>query len=146
MPCGLAAVSQPVDDADRLHRQQPRLRRALRALGQRTAVAMNALMALQTVVAIWILRWPQARLTYYALMPVIAAACIVTWQGAPSLLSTAATTLSTIGRMQSNETRLRALLLASTPFWAAHDLAVGSLPGLLADLLSTAIGAVMLRR
>jgi hypothetical protein len=54
--------------------------------------------------------------------------------------------LSTIGRMQTNETALRVLLLASTPFWAAHDVVVGSLPGLIADLLSMATGAAMLLR
>jgi Bacterial inner membrane protein len=61
-------------------------------------------------------------------------------------LSTTATTLSTIGRMQTDETTLRLLLLASTPFWAAHDLIVGSLPGLIADVLSMATGAIMLLR
>jgi hypothetical protein len=48
--------------------------------------------------------------------------------------------------MQSRETILRALLLAAAPFWAAHDLIVGSLPGLIADLLGTATGITMLLR
>jgi Bacterial inner membrane protein len=113
-------------------------------LDQWTAVAMNGLMAVQTIVAIWLIRWPRLRLAYYALMPVVAGASIATWQGSPSFLSAVATTLSTIGRMQRNETFLRALLLASAPFWAAHDLIVGSLPGLVADLLSMATGAAML--
>jgi hypothetical protein len=113
-------------------------------LDQWTAVAMNGLMAVQTIVAIWLIRWPRLRLAYYALMPVVAGASIATWQGSPSFLASAATTLSTIGRMQRNETFLRALLLASAPFWAAHDLIVGSLPGLVADLLSMATGATML--
>jgi Bacterial inner membrane protein len=109
-----------------------------------TAVAMNGLMAVQTVVAIWLVRRPRLRLAYYALMPVVVGASLATWQGPPSFLAAAATTLSTIGRMQNNETLLRVLLLASTPFWAAHDLMVGSLPGLIADLLSMGIGAAML--
>jgi hypothetical protein len=113
-------------------------------LDQWTAVAMNGLMAVQTIVAIWLIRWPRLRLAYYALMPVVAGASIATWQGSPSFLSAVATTLSTIGRMQRNETFLRALLLASAPFWAVHDLIVGSLPGLVADLLSMATGAAML--
>jgi hypothetical protein len=77
-------------------------------------------------------------------MPVLAGTGFVTWQGLPSFPAATATTLSTIGRMQANEIVLRALLLASTPLWAAHDLAVGSLPGLTADLLSTTTGATML--
>jgi Bacterial inner membrane protein len=79
-------------------------------------------------------------------MPVLALASVITWQGLPSLLSATATTLSTIGRMQTNDTALRVLLLTSTPFWAAHDLIVGSGPGLIADVLSMAIGAMMLLR
>jgi hypothetical protein len=113
-------------------------------LDQWTAVVMNGVMAVLTVVATGLVRWPQLRVVYYALMPVVAGASFATWQGWPSLLSTAATTLSTIGRMQRNERLLRALLLASMPFWAAHDLLVGSLPGLAADLLSMATGTVML--
>jgi hypothetical protein len=115
-------------------------------LGQWTAVAMNALMAVQTIVAILLVRLPRLRWAYYALMPVLGAASVMTWQGLPSFLSAAATMLSTIGRMQSNETALRLLLLASTPLWAAHDLMVSSLPGLIADLLSMATGATMLLR
>jgi len=115
-------------------------------LGQWTAVAMNGLMSVQTIVAIWLVRWPRLRWAYFALMPVLAGASVATWQGLPSLLSLTATTLSTIGRMQSNEIVLRVLLLSSTPFWTVHDLVVGSLPGLVADLLSMASGATMLLR
>ena len=115
-------------------------------LGHWTAVAMNSILAVQTVAAIGFVRFPQLRLAYFALVPVLVCAAAVTWQGAPSLLSAAATSLSTIGRIQHNETFLRALILASTPFWAGHDLMVGSLPGLLADLLSMTTGAIMLLR
>jgi hypothetical protein len=105
-------------------------------LGHWTAVLMNAIMSAQTLVAIGLERRPQLRWVYYALMPVLALACIVTWRGFPSFLSTTATTLSTLGRMQRNERILRILVLASTPFWAAHDLTIGSLPGVIADVLS----------
>ena len=113
-------------------------------LGDRTAAAMNGLLAVQTLVAIWLVRQPRLRWVYYALMPVLAGTGFVTWQGLASFLAAAATTLSTVGRMQANEIVLRLLLLASTPFWAAHDFLVGSLPGLTADLLSMTTGAMML--
>jgi hypothetical protein len=100
----------------------------------------------QTVVAILLVRLPSLRWAYYALMPVLALASVLTWQGLPSFLSAAATTLSTIGRMQTNEIVLRVLLLASIPFWTCHDLIVGSLPGLIADVLSMVTGATMLLR
>ena len=115
-------------------------------LHQWTAVAMNGLMGVQTVVAIWLVRFPRLRWAYYALMPAMGGASLVTWHGLPSIFAAAATVLSTIGRMQSNEVVLRILLLASTPCWMAHDLAVASLPGLVADLLSMATGATMLLR
>jgi hypothetical protein len=115
-------------------------------LGHWTAVAMNGLMSVQTVVAIMLVRQPRLRWAYYALMPMLVLASVVTWQGVPSLLAAAATTLSTIGRMQTNDVILRALLLAATPFWAVHDLIVGSFPGLIADVLSMATGATMLLR
>jgi len=115
-------------------------------LDQWTAVAMNGLMSVQTLIAMGLVRWPKLRFAYYALMPLLLSTTLVTWNGAPSLLAAAATTLSTLGRMQRNETLLCILILASTPFWAAHDLAVGSLPGLTADLLSMVTGTVMLAR
>src|SRR5262245_37060675 len=48
-------------------------------LGVWTAVSMNALLAVQTSVAIGVERWPRLRMAYYALIPVVAGATIVTW-------------------------------------------------------------------
>ena len=115
-------------------------------LGHWTAVAMNGLMGIQTLAAIWLVRWPRLRWVYFAFIPMLGVMSLVTWQGLPSLLSAVAITFSTIGRLQSNEIALRILLLCSTPFWLAHDLIVGSLPGLAADILSMIIGAAMLLR
>jgi Bacterial inner membrane protein len=47
-------------------------------LGHWTAVAMNGLMSMQTVVAIMLVRRPRLRWAYYALMPVLALASAVT--------------------------------------------------------------------
>jgi hypothetical protein len=115
-------------------------------LGEWTAVAMNGLMAVQTVAAIGLVRYPRLRLAYFALVPAMAGVTFLTWQGSSSFLSATAAALSTAGRMQGSQTLLRILLLGSTPFWAGHDLVVGSLPGLIADLLSMATGAAMLLR
>jgi hypothetical protein len=115
-------------------------------LGHWTAVAMNGLMSVQTVVAIMLVHQPRLRCAYYALIPVLAVASVVTWGGLPSFLAAGATTLSTIGRMQTNNVALRILLMAATPFWAVHDLLVGSAPGLIADVLSAGTGAAMLLR
>ena len=113
-------------------------------LGQATKVTMNLMLSAQTLVALGFARWPCLRWTYYALIPVLLVAAAMTWQGWLSLLSTIATTLFTFGRLQANEMALRALMLASAPLWAAHDLLVGSLPGLLADLACIVTGGWML--
>src|SRR5262245_1889001 len=113
-------------------------------LGDWTASAMNGVMGVQTVVAMGLVRWPGLRWAYYALLPALAAGTLLTWSGLPSLLAAGATTASTIGRLQSNEYCLRIWMLASMPCWAAHDILVGSLPGLTADLLSIATGMTML--
>jgi hypothetical protein len=115
-------------------------------LGDGTAAALNGLLSVQTVIAIILVGQPRLRWAYYGLMPAVALASVATWRGLPSSLAAAATTLSTIGRMQTNDALLRVLLLASTPFWAAHDLLVGSAPGFIADVLSMATGASMLLR
>ena len=113
-------------------------------LDHATAAIMNMVMAVQTLVAIGLVRWPSLRWTYYALIPVLLGAAAMTWQGWLTLLPATAATLSTLGRMQSNETALRALLLVSAPFWAVHDVLVGSLPGEVSDVFCIAAGSWML--
>jgi hypothetical protein len=113
-------------------------------LGQWTAVVVNGILALQTMVAIILVARPHLRWLYYVLMPVPMIGTWITWNGTASLLAAAAATLSTLGRMQINETHLRIWLLASAPCWMAHDVIVGSLPGQVADVLSIATGVVML--
>lgn len=113
-------------------------------LGQATAMTMNIVIGVQTLVAIGLERWSGLRWVYYAFIPLLLGAAAMTWHGRPSLLSATASALSAFGRMQRNETALRVLVLASAPFWAAHDLLVGSLPGLVADVACMATGAWML--
>jgi hypothetical protein len=115
-------------------------------LGQWTAVAMNGVMGVQTVLALLLAGAPRLRWLYYALIPAPIVIGLATWHGTPSLLAAVATMLSTLGRMQQGELALRLLLLASAPVWAVHDLTVGSMPGLIADLLSLTVSAVMVQR
>ena len=109
-----------------------------------TASSMNALMSVQTIVAIWIAKDERLRWVYYVLMFVLAGMTLATWHGLPSFLAAMAAGFSTIGRMQRNEIALRALVLASVPFWLTHDIVVSSMPGFTADVLSLAIGSAML--
>jgi hypothetical protein len=109
-----------------------------------SAVAMNGVIAAQTAAALGLAGSPRQQLGHLALMTVMAAIAALTWQGLPSLLSAAAALLSMLGRMHGKDTLLRALLLAALPFWAGHDVLVGSLPGLIADLLGMTTGAAMM--
>jgi hypothetical protein len=58
-------------------------------LGHWTAVAMNGFMSAQTIVTIMLDRPPRLRWVYYALMPLLTFANVVTWQGPPSFLAAA---------------------------------------------------------
>ena len=113
-------------------------------LGQWTAVVMNGVLALQTVIALHFVERPRLRWIYYSLMPVLAVGSLATWHGLPSLLAGSAAMLSAVGRAQVNETCLRTWLLISAAIWLAHDFIIGSLPGLTADLLSMTTGAAVL--
>ncbi len=115
-------------------------------LGAWTGALMNALCAVQVAAAIPMERRPNLRWTYYAIIPAIAAASAVTWAGWPSAFAALGMVFLTLGRMQSNLLWLRLLLLAAVPFWLIHDVLVGSLPALVADVASFGIGAVMLWR
>ena len=113
-------------------------------LGQATAMMMNLLIGVQTLVAIGRARWPGLRWAHYALVPLFFGVAVMTWHGALSLLPATGTALSTLGHIQGNKTAFRSLMLASELPWAANDLLMASLPGLLADLSCIATGAWML--
>ncbi len=115
-------------------------------LGAWTGALMNALSAIQVLAAIPIERRPKYRWIYYAIIPAIALASAYTWNGSPSVFAALAMLCLTIGRMQSNVLRLRILLLAAVPFWFTHDILVGSLPAVVADMATFATGAAMLLR
>jgi len=105
----LAIVPDAVDHAVGLCRNNLAFAVHYGLLDHWTAVAMNGLMAVQTLAAIGLMRNPQLRIVYVAPIPVMAAATFVTWQAVPSLLSAAATALSIIGRMQGDERRRAAI-------------------------------------
>lgn len=60
---------------------------------------------------------------------------VATWRGPASAFAALASALSSLGRYQQQVLRFRGLILASVPCWMAHNLLVGSLPGLTADIL-----------
>ncbi|HEV7371772.1 YgjV family protein [Arenibaculum sp.] len=109
-------------------------------LGAHTAAIMQALSFAQVLAAIPLGRRPGLYAFYLALIPVIATAAALTWSGAPSFFSAAGLAFITLGRMQTNTTALRVLMLCAGPFWMTHDWMVGSLPAFAADIASFSIG------
>lgn len=109
-----------------------------------TGGVMSLLAALQAVLAIPLGRDPRFRISYIAVLPVIAATMALTWTGLPSAFAAVAMALISVGRYQTDVVRLRILMLACVPFWSGHNILVGSIPGLISDALSFSAGAWML--
>jgi hypothetical protein len=115
-------------------------------LGAPTGSLMNALAVLQAVVAIPLGARPGFRRLYLLTLPLVALGLALSWRGWPSLCAALAMATTSVGRYQTRVLPFRWILLASIPFWVAHNLLVGSLPGLLSDLLvSTASGVGLWR-
>lgn len=80
----------------------------------------------------------------YVLVGVMALAGLYFWQGPISGLSMAAMTLIALARMQTNELRLRTLLLAGGGFWVAHDFLGEAWIALTADVGAIIMGVSVL--
>lgn len=113
-------------------------------LGAHTGGLMVTLAGVQALVAIPVGTDPRFRMTYLAILPVIAATMALSWMGVPSAFAAAAMAVVSLGRYQTNVVRFRVLMLACIPFWVGHNILVGSIPGLLSDALSFSAGAWML--
>lgn len=113
-------------------------------LGADTGSLMSMLAGVQAVLAIPLGRDPRFRVSYLAMLPVIAVAMALTWMGTPSAFAAVAMAVTSVGRYQTGEVRFRMLMLACVPFWSGHNILVGSIPGLLSDALSFSAGAWML--
>ncbi len=74
------------------------------------------------------------RALFLALLPVIAGVTLMSWGGPESLFAGLGTAVACLARWQTDAGRFRGLLLASAAPWLVHNLAVGSLPAVAADL------------
>jgi hypothetical protein len=113
--------------------------------GATTGAVMNGLAMMQALLAIPLGERPGFRVAYLATLPVIAAAVALSWSGLPSAFAAAGFALVSLGRYQLSTIRFRALLLVAVAPWAAHNVAVGSVPGLIADACALVTGALALR-
>ncbi|WP_051340732.1 YgjV family protein [Azospirillum halopraeferens] len=115
-------------------------------LGAATGALMNGLSAVQVAAAIPLGTRPGFRLVYLAVLPVIAAASALTWQGLPSLFAALGMALVSLSRYQTDVWRLRLIMMVAFPCWFAHNLLVGSLPGMMSDVAGMALNTVMMLR
>ena len=113
-------------------------------LGANTGALMSALGGVQAILAVPLGRSARFRMLYLAVLPVIAGAVALTWMGLPSVFSGTAMAIISVGRYQLDVVRFRVLMLVCIPFWSAHNVLVGSIPGLISDAFSFAAGAWML--
>lgn len=115
-------------------------------LGAPTGSLMNALAVLQALVAIPLGDRPGFRRLYLLTLPLVALGLGLSWRGLPSVAAALAMAITSVGRYQTRVLPFRWILLASIPCWVTHNLLVGSLPGLLSDLLVSTASAIGLWR
>lgn len=115
-------------------------------IGAWTGGLVNGLAALQALVAIPLGERPGFRVVYLLTLPVIALVLAFSWQGWSSLFAALGMAGIALGRYQLRQMPFRVILVSTIPFWTAHNLLVGSLPGLLSDLLVTAASLWAIRR
>lgn len=111
-----------------------------------TGTLMNALGALQVLAAIPLGSRPGFRIIYLATLPVIAGGLAATWQGPQSAFAALALAFMSLGRYQRTERSFRLWFLVALPCWFGHDLMVGSVPALIADLVGFTNCAIMVIR
>ena len=115
--------------------------------GHWTAAGMTVLTMLLTLISAALDGPPDSRgirlarsLYLVALLPVVLlAAC--SWEGWHSLFAALGMAIACFGRWQTDKTRFRALILASSVPWFAHNLAVGSAPAMMSDVFLMSRGA-----
>jgi hypothetical protein len=115
--------------------------------GHWTAAGLNVLTMLLTIISAALDGPPDSRgvqvarsLYLVALLPV-AALTAWSWEGWHSLFAALGTTIACCGRWQTDKARFRALILANSMPWFAHNLAVGSGPAMASDLFLMGRGA-----
>lgn len=113
-------------------------------IGVMAACAVNMICTIQTVAAILAPESRKLNAIGWALIPVILATAIVFWVGPVSILSSLATIALAVGRMQTDEYKLRILIIVGGAFWIAHDYLVESWIALSADILTLTMGVGML--
>jgi hypothetical protein len=112
-------------------------------LGASTAAFANGLGGTQTLLALLFAGSAKMKWSGYLPLPLMLALAALTWGGWPSLFAALGTVLLAIGRLQTDEKRLRILVVLGTAPWLVHDILIGS-PIAIVDGASLLMGCLCL--
>lgn len=115
-------------------------------LDQWSGAGVCTIGATQAVIAMLVGERPWLRHLGFTFIPLAGLLSYLMWNGTASAFAAVAFCLVVIGRMQRDTLRMRAIMLAASPFGIGYDLAVGAVPALAGAILSCAIGLVAFRR
>lgn len=115
-------------------------------LGAETGSAMNLLAGAQVAAAIPLGTRPGFRLVYLAVLPFIAAGVVLTWNGVPSAYAALGFAFVSLARYQTDVRAFRLIMAVAIPFWFGHNVAVASVPGMVADVVGMTLNLAMLVR
>jgi Bacterial inner membrane protein len=113
-------------------------------LGAYTGAAIMGVAGFQAALAIPLGKNPKFKLIYLASLLLTPVVCYTTWQGVQSVFSSLALAIVCIANFQLNEVHQRALLITAIFAWFAHNLVIGSVPGIVSNALAFAISSRML--
>ena len=113
-------------------------------LGANTGALMNLFALIQAVAAIPLGKHKAFRMIYILTLPFIAVGAIATWQGLPSFFSSLGLAFISLGRYQLNVQSFRIILMIAIFFWFAHNVSVGSIPGMISDTFGGALNMAMI--
>lgn len=114
------------------------------AIGSATAAAASCIALLQLVAVTTIRHRRPLCFAYAATTLLLLALVVVTWHGWPSILAGTGSLVATAARLQRSLTLMKVGFLISGPFWAAHNLIVGSVFGSIVDAVSLGSNAAAL--
>lgn len=113
-------------------------------LGAYTGAAVMGVAGFQAALAIPLGLNPNFKRIYIASFLLTPLVCFATWQGAQSVFSSLALAIVCVANFQLNQVHQRTLLITAIFAWFAHNIMVGSVPGLISNALAFVVSAYML--
>lgn len=115
-------------------------------LAAHTGACIMLVAGIQAALAVPLGLFPRFKFIYLGSLVLTPVVCFLSWQGPPSVFSSLALAIVCIANFQLNALYQRAWLITAIFAWAAHNLMVGSMPGLLSNTLAFCVSALMLFR